>query len=1444
MFKSKRLTMLLVISLLCSLLIPVGTLSAADEVLPESFEDSTIPQGWSAVGGGAVALSNLHAKTGSNSLMWTWSNGSKLQSTSLPNMSEAIGSNGGLKLWVYNEQPMADKFLTFNLGTGAELSEGVPRYTFKFYMNYSGWRTIWIKLNNEAKNPAYTGNAVPTTMEIVAPPTPSTANVFIDHFQLTGTIHHTYSADNQAPYMSNAKSNQTYRASLKQPALPEETQITVQQEQDFNTIMSRLDAYIYGDNLDYANLPDGPVKTRYDALLAKLPTYIAEYDAFNITRDGNGVMHGPGIFVDEESSATKSPYNGLSHSKFEKIWTSLVHDYKLNGNEQSKQKYFDLLDHFHDQGWADGSGMGSQASIKLRMSGYAYSSYLMRDELKAAGKFEREMATLRWFSKFGDALDFRPLDINSLDLVNTDEMRTVTMYNLMYILMMDHSPEKVRYMKSFLDFVDKELAVYSGYQETLKPGFTGYHHEGLYMKSYVPDAIFVGSLIRYLINGTSFQLDAATTKNIKEFLLMQRSLGNKYEMSHSLSGRFPQGDSTLQTQYISYALNALSGDEELKGIFLDLWDPNDPLIAANFATKVENSIIYNATLGELQISESAAAQFTQQGISAQSPAFGFKNYNYGAVALFRKNNWLVTTKGFNQYNWDYEKDGNNNAFGRYLSYGNTEIMLPGGYKSSGLDISAGWDFNRWPGTTTKHIPILELESAKHRSYSDETFGGGVSSEGQYGVFSMRMHDTAYDKSFRANKSWFYFGDEIIALGSDIVNSDTDNRTETTLYQSNMNGTVMPFYNNSPDATHTFPYSSTTTTNAMVWMVDPFGNGYIIPNANGLRIERGVQESYTKKAGTYEKTQGNYTTAWLDHGTAPTGQGYEYVILPQKTPEQVAAAAQALDYSVLRKDNMAHIVRHNTNNVIGYALFDPTTPLTYGVLKSVDTPVLAMEKNKSDNRFVLSLSDPDLRLAKSPSLGNKTVEQLKTPSQRKTVLAKLNGDWTFPGAAPAGVTLVGYDLATNTTTLAFDCVDGRSFDVDLVTRTSMFSDGFEGGLEKWTGTTNANIRNTDVSLTNNNSMRSVDGSEWTDYTLEADVTVQSRQGGLVFRGQSDLSHYYLLDIRNYDNKISVFKMSGSGTLLASTNFTVELNRSYHIKIVASGHTFTVFVDGVQALTASDSSYTSGNVGFRVPGATASAKFDNIRVTSSSGEILLEDDMENGLGGWQNTANAITGPVGPGLADLTLTNNNLMRSNIGSAWTNYTLDLDATVLNKQAGIVFRIQDSTHYYLLDVRSYDNTIRFYKFAGSAVQLSSTPFPVDPNRKYRIRLVTDGSHFTAYVDGVQVLAAEDSSYTSGNIGLRLPSADARAVFDNVAVYGEYDTEVSEPLSIAGLKKMVERFANNNWIDNKGITNSLQKMLDHNKLQSFIHHVQAQSGKHITKEAADYLLRYANALLN
>ncbi|MEH7502258.1 carbohydrate-binding protein [Neobacillus drentensis] len=68
--------------------------------------------------------------------------------------------------------------------------------------------------------------------------------------------------------------------------------------------------------------------------------------------------------------------------------------------------------------------------------------------------------------------------------------------------------------------------------------------------------------------------------------------------------------------------------------------------------------------------------------------------------------------------------------------------------------------------------------------------------------------------------------------------------------------------------------------------------------------------------------------------------------------------------------------------------------------------------------------------------------------------------------------------------------------------------------------------------------------------------------------------------------------------------------------------------------------------------------------------------------------------------------------------------------------------------------------------------------------------------------------------------------------------------SIDSLKALVTRFVDTKWIDNAGIANSLQDKLANNDLNSFVNEVKAQSGKHISSEAATYLLRDAQYVLS
>jgi hypothetical protein len=68
--------------------------------------------------------------------------------------------------------------------------------------------------------------------------------------------------------------------------------------------------------------------------------------------------------------------------------------------------------------------------------------------------------------------------------------------------------------------------------------------------------------------------------------------------------------------------------------------------------------------------------------------------------------------------------------------------------------------------------------------------------------------------------------------------------------------------------------------------------------------------------------------------------------------------------------------------------------------------------------------------------------------------------------------------------------------------------------------------------------------------------------------------------------------------------------------------------------------------------------------------------------------------------------------------------------------------------------------------------------------------------------------------------------------------------SIQSLKELITRFTDAGWIDNNGTANSLESKLDAKNLAAFLNEVQAQSGKHISVQYADYLIRDAEYLSN
>ena len=981
----------------------------------DSFEAEDSLSRWTASDSGSVSISNERYKIDQSSLKWSYKNGGSLtlsDCTALSNI-KSYSMGHGIKLWIYNTKKN-DAVMTIKIGNSATVEK---RFSYKIdvNMNFEGWRCIWARVN-EFAGTAYS-NANSNTLLITLPESAGEGAIYLDAFEVTDYVHYAACSDFQVTNIPATDTRYQYASYMKIPKSVEETECTSEHKKAFETIKKRFDDYIMDEETDYKALSSTlPEKIRYDQTLSRALGYIKIHNRQVIKRRADGSIDAPGLTATADAVGTKL-------QSYEKTWVSLVLDWKINKNETSKEKLFELFDYFYEQGWAEGSAMGAMRFDEIRADGYAYAVYMMKDELKETGRWERELANLRWRSEFGMVFAYNDPELAAVCSVDADKMRSVVLFQLMYILCLDDSPEKVAYMKAYTKYFNDIVMPRPGSDGGIKKDYTIWHHTSAYMTAYGPEALTTLSQIKYLLSDTCFDASKKATDTLKKALDVYRVSADKYDLPMRVRGRFPESDNIMVSVMGAYAFLAASGDKASAEIFLDLWDETDKDVISLFSANPMPSITYFTTIGQYTFYKEVKEKALAMGYSPASAPEGVYVFPYGGYAVSRIGNTMAAVSGWSKYIWDYEGSATENLYGRYTNYGTLTITGKDGFSGGGIITNKGWDWARWPGTTSKHLSNAELEvKGNARNRSDETFLGGVAGKNS-GVYSMRLNDFAYDKSFYANKSYFFFDDKIICIGSDIKNTDSLHNTETTLFQNVMpDSTAVTVVNG--EAVSGLGYKKDTWNNKGVYLTDAVGNAYVIPDSSGLTVERRENKSLAFKGA---ESTGQLAMAYINHGSAPSGAGYEYVVLPEGDSKKAQDVLNNPDYEVIKRDSTAHIVKDNNSGEIGYAVFESTDDLSAGTVKSVSAPCVVMEKADSDS-LSLSFCDPDLRIKTGG-----TIENMLTESVKKTTSVVLSGRWYIKrGNEKVIITKTGDD-----TTLEFTASDGEQLDVELK---KIYSDG--------------------------------------------------------------------------------------------------------------------------------------------------------------------------------------------------------------------------------------------------------------------------------------------------------------------------------------------------------------------------------------------------------------------
>jgi len=415
-----------------------------------------------------------------------------------------------------------------------------------------------------------------------------------------------------------------------------------------------------------------------------------------------------------------------------------------------------------------------------------------------------------------------------------------------------------------------------------------------------------------------------------------------------------------------------------------------------------------------------------KGIMPAKCPEGFRTMPYAALALHRRDHWLVGIKGYSRYAAHGESYGKSNRFGLYMSHGQMEVLThpveAPTVLGSGTIPDRGYDWCAVDGVTAPYVEFAKVANGNgtRTLRSKETFVGGVSA-GSDGVFAMRLDDASpseimADKkpkerpgNLKALKSWFCFGNRIVCLGTDISVKGFPYPIRTTLFQKLAEADRAGFFVDGAEWVTADAVKEKAFSAGRAMLRDPFGNAYAIPAARGLGVRCGLQES--RDSNDKGVTRARYAKAWIEHGVAPDGAGYEYVVMVQPSAAQVAGFWDAPAHRVLSRDAKAHVVADAETASTGYAIFDPKTTLPReGVVLEVARPCLVIVSTRGPD-ITLAVADPDVRAEAS------------TPVPLRV---KLRGRYTCADPAVSN----GYEGTTDVTTIVVPTLHGESHRYEL------------------------------------------------------------------------------------------------------------------------------------------------------------------------------------------------------------------------------------------------------------------------------------------------------------------------------------------------------------------------------------------------------------------------------
>ena len=606
-------------SLLCSAFLHAQVVT--DERM-FSFEEPQIPDCITATHS-RLSVSDLHYKDGKHSLEWTFEPGGILELKKDLKFEKKDPTGKDLYLsafivWVYNEVPQ-DATIEFQF-----LKDGKRCTSFPFGINFSGWRAAWVCYERDMQGTPEEGM---NELRIIAPN--SKGSLFIDHLiTATKVDARQQTADLQVPFVNAGTTNHwlvVYQHSLLKPDI-ELTPVDDKQRAEMQLLEKRFRDMIY---------------TKGKTTDKEVETIRKKYDFYQITYK-NGQVSGVPIYMVRASEAYERiipnwdkdmlTKMGVEMRAYFDLMKRIAVAYNNAANpvirEEMKKKFLAMYDHITDQGVAYGSCWGNIHHYGYSVRGLYLAYFLMKDVLRETGKLQEAERTLRWYAITNEV--YPKPEVNGIDM---DSFNTQTTGRIASILMMEDTPEKLQYLRSFSRWIDFGCRPALGLSGSFKVDGGAFHHRNNY-PAYAVGGLDGATNMIYLFSRTEFAVSELAHETVKNVLLTMRFYCNKLNFPLSMSGRHPDGKGKLVPMH--FAMMALAGspdgkeeyDSEMASSYLRLIsDPSIENDSPEYIPKVSNTE-----------ERKVAKLLIEKGFRSEPDPQGNIAMGYGCVSVQRRSN--------------------------------------------------------------------------------------------------------------------------------------------------------------------------------------------------------------------------------------------------------------------------------------------------------------------------------------------------------------------------------------------------------------------------------------------------------------------------------------------------------------------------------------------------------------------------------------------------------------------------------------------------------------------------------------------------------------------------------------------------------------------------------------------------------------------------------------